>query len=152
MPSPRASEVDKIRRELDESNRKAMRLDEALQERDHAMVQVKAEKQVAVHAKRQLDEDHAALVKLQEEVTRLQEPEGVAQAVATVKVGAPIEEVADLSPRLEPSRRSGNELVGTSRGGEEQVLPPPEPLVDEAIVEQESFDWSFCHWVMELDP
>ncbi|ONK67389.1 uncharacterized protein A4U43_C06F19660 [Asparagus officinalis] len=32
----RASEVNRLRRELDESNRKARRLDEALQERDHA--------------------------------------------------------------------------------------------------------------------
>ncbi|ONK80100.1 uncharacterized protein A4U43_C01F13890 [Asparagus officinalis] len=64
-PTPRASEVDKLRRELKESNKKARRLDEALWKRDHTMVQVKAEKQATMHAKRQMDEEHATLVKLQ---------------------------------------------------------------------------------------
>ncbi|ONK76804.1 uncharacterized protein A4U43_C02F10 [Asparagus officinalis] len=43
-PTLRASKVDRLRRELDESNKKARRLDEALQDRDHAKVQVEAEK------------------------------------------------------------------------------------------------------------
>ncbi|ONK69790.1 uncharacterized protein A4U43_C05F26760 [Asparagus officinalis] len=43
LPS-RASEVNELRRGLDESSKKARRLDEALQERDHAKVQVEAEK------------------------------------------------------------------------------------------------------------
>ncbi|ONK75060.1 uncharacterized protein A4U43_C03F12900 [Asparagus officinalis] len=38
MQAPRASEVERLRRELEESNRKARRLDEALRERDRAMV------------------------------------------------------------------------------------------------------------------
>ncbi|ONK76442.1 uncharacterized protein A4U43_C03F27930 [Asparagus officinalis] len=70
-PVPRASEVDKLRRELEESNRKARRLDKPLWERDRAMVQVKVEKQAAMHARRQMDEENAELVKLQGEVARL---------------------------------------------------------------------------------
>ncbi|ONK64239.1 uncharacterized protein A4U43_C07F23570 [Asparagus officinalis] len=49
------------------SNKKARRLDETLQEKDRAMVQVEAEKQAALHAKGQLEEEHATLVKLQGE-------------------------------------------------------------------------------------
>ncbi|ONK75186.1 uncharacterized protein A4U43_C03F14260 [Asparagus officinalis] len=47
----RASEIDKLRRELDESNGKGRRLDKTLQERDHAKAQVEVEKQAVVHAK-----------------------------------------------------------------------------------------------------
>ncbi|ONK58800.1 uncharacterized protein A4U43_C09F16770 [Asparagus officinalis] len=73
MPaSSKAFEATWLRQELDESNRKAGRLDEALQERDHAKAQVEVEKQVAVHARYQLDEEYAALVKLQGEVAHLQ--------------------------------------------------------------------------------
>ncbi|ONK66810.1 uncharacterized protein A4U43_C06F12210 [Asparagus officinalis] len=43
-PALRASDVDNIKRELDESNKKARRLDEALQERDRVKMQVKAKK------------------------------------------------------------------------------------------------------------
>ncbi|ONK60853.1 uncharacterized protein A4U43_C08F23400 [Asparagus officinalis] len=54
-------------RELDESNIKARRLDEALQERDHTKVKVEAKRQATVHTKRQLDEENATLIKLQGE-------------------------------------------------------------------------------------
>ncbi|ONK54769.1 uncharacterized protein A4U43_UnF11700 [Asparagus officinalis] len=43
-PAPRDSGVDGLKRELEESKKKARRLDEALQERDRAKVQVEAEK------------------------------------------------------------------------------------------------------------
>ncbi|ONK68228.1 uncharacterized protein A4U43_C05F9030 [Asparagus officinalis] len=48
------SRLKGLRRELDESSRKARRLDEALQERDRAKVQVEEEKQTALHTKRQV--------------------------------------------------------------------------------------------------
>ncbi|ONK67227.1 uncharacterized protein A4U43_C06F17960 [Asparagus officinalis] len=58
------SEVDRLKEELAESKRKARRLDEALQERDRALAHVEIEKQAVVHVRRQLDEEHVALVKL----------------------------------------------------------------------------------------
>ncbi|ONK68380.1 uncharacterized protein A4U43_C05F10820 [Asparagus officinalis] len=52
MLNPRTFEIDTLKRELDKNNRKDGRLDEALRERDYAMLQVKAEKQEAMEVKR----------------------------------------------------------------------------------------------------
>ncbi|ONK78301.1 uncharacterized protein A4U43_C02F16870 [Asparagus officinalis] len=70
-PTLRTSEVDMLRQEQEERNKKARRLDEPLQERDHARVQDKAEKQAVMLTKFQMDEEHAALAKLQGEIAHL---------------------------------------------------------------------------------
>ncbi|ONK58100.1 uncharacterized protein A4U43_C09F8110 [Asparagus officinalis] len=57
IPAPSASEVDGLRHELEESKRKARRLDEALQERDCAIVLVEFKKETTVHARASLVPD-----------------------------------------------------------------------------------------------
>ncbi|ONK75590.1 uncharacterized protein A4U43_C03F18500 [Asparagus officinalis] len=49
--APDASEVDRLRLELEESENKDRRMEEALQEMDHAIALVEMEKEVATHAR-----------------------------------------------------------------------------------------------------
>ncbi|ONK64104.1 uncharacterized protein A4U43_C07F22120 [Asparagus officinalis] len=59
-----AFEVNELMRELEESKKKARRLEKDLRERDRTMVLVDMEKDAATHARCQLDEEHASLAKL----------------------------------------------------------------------------------------
>ncbi|ONK67306.1 uncharacterized protein A4U43_C06F18780 [Asparagus officinalis] len=68
---PEASEVDRLKQELEESQRKARRLGEALEERDYAKTHVEIKKKTAVYVRHQMDKEHAALVKLLGEVAHL---------------------------------------------------------------------------------
>ncbi|ONK79894.1 uncharacterized protein A4U43_C01F11490 [Asparagus officinalis] len=67
--APSASEVDELGLELEESQRKAIRMEEALQERDRAMALAEVEKDLAVHCDELVEqgasvgETHAAVVK-----------------------------------------------------------------------------------------
>ncbi|ONK66988.1 uncharacterized protein A4U43_C06F14300 [Asparagus officinalis] len=63
-PVLRTFEVDGIRRDLEESNRKVKRLDEALRERDHTIAQVEVKKKAAMNTRCQMDEEYAELVKI----------------------------------------------------------------------------------------
>ncbi|ONK64299.1 uncharacterized protein A4U43_C07F24240 [Asparagus officinalis] len=69
--APSAPEVDRLRQELEESQRKDERIKEVVRESGRVEVRADMEKDVAVHTRRRLDEEHAMLVKLQEEAKAL---------------------------------------------------------------------------------
>ncbi|ONK60768.1 uncharacterized protein A4U43_C08F22410 [Asparagus officinalis] len=69
MLAPSVLEVDRLKQQLEESKKRAKKIEEVLQERGCAEVLAKSEKEVAVYVRRWLDEEHATLVKLQEERT-----------------------------------------------------------------------------------
>ncbi|ONK81108.1 uncharacterized protein A4U43_C01F25390 [Asparagus officinalis] len=144
--APSAFEVDGLRRELEESKRKARRLEEALWEMDHAMVLVEIEKEAAVHVIRQLDSCSAR--QASGEVHSLR---GVAPAVEVAKVRALVEEANGLSLMPKPSCMIGNEPVGNSGGVEEQAAPPPASTTGEVSKEEEEI-MPFRHWTLEPDP
>ncbi|ONK80084.1 uncharacterized protein A4U43_C01F13720 [Asparagus officinalis] len=92
-------------------------MEEDLQERDCAMTLAKMEKEVVVYVRHQLDEEHAALVKLQEEAR------GDGPAIEAVKVRALGKEAVSLSSGPELVCRPEKDPARTSRGALEQASP-----------------------------
>ncbi|ONK74369.1 uncharacterized protein A4U43_C03F5520 [Asparagus officinalis] len=69
--TPVPTKIYMLTRELQESERKARRIEEALQERDRDVALAEMEKDGAVYARRRLDKEHEELVKLQGEFAHL---------------------------------------------------------------------------------
>ncbi|ONK70033.1 uncharacterized protein A4U43_C05F29560 [Asparagus officinalis] len=59
--APSALDVDELRRELQESQKKARSMEEALQKRDRAKALAKMEKETAEHVKRRVDKEHVTV-------------------------------------------------------------------------------------------